>query len=162
MSISTFAQEDCVFCKIVSGEVHSFKVWESEDHLAFLSIYPNTRGVTVVIPKVHFDSYIFHMQNQDYASLLAAAKQVGLLLDEKLEVGRTAMITEGFGVNHVHVKLFPLHGTKKDSHWIPVHSPDEMKEIIFDEYQGYVSSHDASRAPNSDLEEIMKLITSTK
>ncbi|MEK9173928.1 MAG: HIT family protein, partial [Patescibacteria group bacterium] len=43
--------ESCIFCKIVAKEVPSHVVWEDESHVAFLSIFPNTEGVTVVIPK---------------------------------------------------------------------------------------------------------------
>jgi diadenosine tetraphosphate (Ap4A) HIT family hydrolase len=39
---------DCVFCKIVAGEAPSHKLWEDADHLAFLSIFPNTEGTTVI------------------------------------------------------------------------------------------------------------------
>lgn len=53
------SEKDCVFCKIVAGEVPSHMVWEDETHCAFLSIYPNTEGVTVVIPKEHHPSYVF-------------------------------------------------------------------------------------------------------
>ena len=54
-------EQDCIFCKIVKGESHCHKIWEDEEHLAFLSIYPNTLGASVVIPKKHFSSYAFHM-----------------------------------------------------------------------------------------------------
>lgn len=40
--------DDCIFCKIIKGEIHSHKIWEDEKHLAFLSIFSNTIGVTVV------------------------------------------------------------------------------------------------------------------
>ena len=52
---------DCIFCKIVNGEVPCHKVWEDEKHLAFLTIFPNTEGVTVVIPKKHYPSYVFDL-----------------------------------------------------------------------------------------------------
>ncbi|WP_197734991.1 HIT family protein [Photobacterium damselae] len=41
----------CVFCEIVKGKLPCHKVWEDDKHLAFLSIYPNTKGFTVVILK---------------------------------------------------------------------------------------------------------------
>lgn len=41
----------CIFCQIVEGKAPCHKVWEDEHHLAFLSIFPNTDGFTVVIPK---------------------------------------------------------------------------------------------------------------
>ncbi len=47
----------CIFCQIVEGKAPCHKVWEDEHHLAFLSIFPNTDGFTVVIPKKHYPSY---------------------------------------------------------------------------------------------------------
>ncbi|EAA8104124.1 HIT family protein, partial [Salmonella enterica] len=44
----------CIFCQIVEGKAPCHKVWEDEHHLAFLSIFPNTDGFTVVIPKKHY------------------------------------------------------------------------------------------------------------
>ena len=52
---------DCIFCKIVKGGAPSHKIWEDEKHLAFLSIFPNTEGFSVVITKEHFPSYPFNL-----------------------------------------------------------------------------------------------------
>ena len=139
---------DCIFCKIVAGEIPCHKIWEDEKHLAFLSIFPNTEGFSVVIPKAHYTSYVFELPKEVRADLIEAAGKVAKLLDAKFEdVGRTAMIFEGFGVDHVHAKLFPMHGTKMEN-WQPLHS--EM-EKYFEKYEGFVSSHDAKRADDSEL-----------
>jgi histidine triad (HIT) family protein len=115
-------QEHCPFCKIAKDESPSHKIWEDENHLAFLSIFPNTKGFSVVIPKKHFSSYAFDLPDSVLSDLVLASKQVAKLLDAKLEdVGRTGMIFEGFGVDHVHAKLFPMHGTKMKD-WKPIKS----------------------------------------
>lgn len=102
----------CVFCAIAAGDGPCHKVWEDEGHLAFLSIFPNTDGFTVVIPRQHYSSYAFDLEDTVLFELVVAAKRVGLLIDRTLQrVGRTGMIFEGFGVDHVHAKLFPMHGT---------------------------------------------------
>lgn len=148
---------DCIFCKIVSGEAPSYKIWEDEKHLAFLTIFPNTPGFSVVITKEHYDSYAFELPDEILTNLVLAAKKVGKLLDEKLEdVGRTGMIFEGFGVNHIHAKLFPMHGTKSDEWKQRIGGPDKF----FEKYEGYISSHDYKRADDNWLEEIAKKITS--
>lgn len=103
----------CIFCEIVAGKAPSHKIWEDEKHIAFLSIFPNTEGFSVVTTKKHYPSYAFDLPQEVLKELVTAAKEVGKLLDRKLnDVGRTAMIFEGFGIDHVHAKLFPLHGTK--------------------------------------------------
>lgn len=145
--------EDCLFCKIVRGESPIYKIWEDEEYLAFLSIYPNTLGASVVIPKKHFDSYAFHMPDEELAKLTVKAAIVGRLLDKAFDdVGRTAMIYEGFGINHVHAKLFPLHKTKGE--WKPIHTNYNK---YFDRYEGYVSSHEY-HGENPDLDQLAKRI----
>ncbi|MBR1734996.1 MAG: HIT family protein [Alphaproteobacteria bacterium] len=141
------SREDCLFCQIVAGKSPIHKIWEDEEHLAFLSIYPNTLGAAVVIPKKHFDSYAFHMPDEELAKLTIKSAIVGRLLDAAFDdVARTAMVYEGFGINHVHAKLFPLHYTNQKN-WTPIHT-DYNK--YFDKYEGYVSSHEY-HGPNPDL-----------
>ena len=139
----------CIFCDIVAGKSPCHKVWEDEYHLAFLSIFPNTEGVTVVIPKAHHSSYAFDLPDSVLSNLMLATKSVAKLLDSKLEnVGRTGMVFEGFGVDHVHAKLFPMHGTADMNTWQPIESKVNK---YFDKYEGYISSHDHNRADDSEL-----------
>jgi len=148
---------DCIFCKIVKGEMPSYKIWEDEKHLAFLTPFPNTEGFSVVIPKKHYPSYVFDLENEILFNLIEAAKKVGKLLDKKLEdVGRTGMIFEGFGVDHVHAKLFPMHGTKTGE-W------KQFKSNVnkyFEKYEGYISSHDYKRETDEKLKETVRKIIS--
>jgi histidine triad (HIT) family protein len=147
---------DCIFCKIVSGEASSFKIWEDEAHIAFLSIFPNTEGVSVVIPKKHYPSYVFDLPEEVMIDLIKASRRVAKLLDSKLEdVGRTGMIFEGFGVDHIHAKLFPMHGTSDMKEWKAINSKVDK---YFEKYEGYLSSHDHNRAEDEKLEEIARKI----
>lgn len=139
---------ECIFCKIVKGDVPSHKVWEDQNHVAFLTIFPNTQGFTVVIPKKHYESYIFDVPEDVMLALVKAAKQVAKLLDARLDdVGRTGMIFEGFGVNHLHAKLVPMHGTKMEQ-WQAIHSNVDK---FFKTYEGYISSHDYERVNDAEL-----------
>ncbi len=141
--------KDCIFCAIVSKESPSHTVWEDDNHLAFLSIFPNTEGVTVVIPKEHHPSYAFALPDEVLTSLMLATKQVANLLDKALpDVGRCAMVFEGFGVDHVHAKLFPMHGTANMEQWRPIESKSDK---YFTQYEGYISSHDGARADDAVL-----------
>lgn len=147
--------KDCIFCKIVNGEAPCHKIWEDKHHLAFLSSHPNTEGFSVVITKKHYPSYAFALRDNVLSDLVKAAKKVARLLDSKLEdVGRTGMIFEGFGVDHVHAKLFPMHGTKMKE-WKPLKSNVDK---YFEEYEGYISSHDYKRAGDNELAKLVKKI----
>ena len=150
-------KNNCIFCKIVEGKAPCHKIWEDNKHLAFLSIYPNTEGFSVVITKKHYSSYAFSLKEDVLKDLLLATRNVAKLLDTKLDdVGRTGMIFEGFGVNHVHAKLFPMHGTKMPK-WRPIHSKIDK---YFEKYEGYISSHDYQRAEDKKLVELAKKIRS--
>ncbi len=148
--------EGCIFCKIVQGEAPCHKIWEDEKHVAFLSIFPNTQAFSVVITKHHYPSYAFHLPDKVLQDLIIAVKTVAQLLDEKLEdVGRTGMIFEGFSVDHVHAKLFPMHGTAQMTEWRPLHT---TLDKYFEQYEGYISSHDYKRADDQELAALAKRI----
>ena len=152
-------EEDCIFCKIVTKEAPCYKVWESQQYLAFLSIFPNTDGFTVVIPKYHLHSYIFDHPPEEINRLMDAAKQVSILLVSKFQtVARTALIFEGYGVNHLHAKLIPLHGTKDKNWGVNSTLPVSIK-TKFLQYPGYVSSHDAIQESDNRLEKIANILT---
>lgn len=148
--------KECIFCKIVRGEEPCHKIWEDEEHLAFLSIYPNTKGATVVIPKKHLSSYAFSQSDKDLAKLIIASKKVALMLDNALEgVGRTGMFLEGYEIDHLHSKLSPMHGTGDSSnftHIEPTFGP------FIEKYEGYLSSHDCERADDSELRHLAQSI----
>lgn len=153
------ASDDCIFCKIVRGEAPSFKIWENEDHLAFLNIFPNTEGTSLVIPKKHYSSYFAELPESVLNGLMKATQEVALLLDEKLDdVGRTGLVFEGFGVDHIHSKLFPMHGTKLDD-WKNI---EVDRTDFYDTYPGYISSHSAQRADDEELARVAEKITKPK
>jgi histidine triad (HIT) family protein len=142
-------QDNCIFCKISKGEIPSYKIWEDDEFFAILDIFPNTKGMTLVIPKQHYVSYAFEMSDDVYSRFLLASKKVGKILDEKLGVMRTALVMEGMGVNHAHVKLYPLHGLGKDFEAI---IPEG--NVFYENYQGYLSTR---LGPKADDEEMKKL-----
>lgn len=109
----------------------------------------------MVITKEHHPSYVFDLPEDVLNGLVNAAKQTAKLLDSKFEdVGRTGMIFEGFGVDHIHAKLFPMHGTKMDD-WKALKSNVDK---YFEKYEGYISSHDYKRADDEKLAELAKRI----
>lgn len=153
------ADLNCIFCKIVKHEVPSHKIWENEKHLAFLSIFPNTEGVSVVITKEHYPSYVAELPDEISNGLLSAAKKVAKKIDAAYEdVDRTGFVFEGFGVNHLHVKLFPLHGTKSET-W-KQKSSDVNK--YFEYYEGHISSHDYKREDDMKLAAIAEKIRNAR
>ncbi len=146
-------KEDCIFCKIIKEEIPSYKVYEDEEFLGILDIFPNTRGMTLLIPKNHYDSYAFETDDDFYARFLLTAKKLGKILDEKLQVQRTALVMEGMGVNHLHIKLYPLHGLGKD--FKPI-IPEG--ETYFEKYPGYLTTLLGPKANDEELKKVQKQI----
>lgn len=135
-----------IFDNVMSGEIPSYKVWETEEHLAFLTPFPSTPGVTVVIPKVNYGDDVFDLDDEAYLGLMSAVKQVAEILKEALGVARVALVFEGTGVPHVHAKLYPLHGE--------LASQTDLLggDKIFDEnYKGYLVTLDG---PAMDVEQL--------
>jgi histidine triad (HIT) family protein len=102
---------DCIFCKIVSGDIPSKKIYEDNNHIAFLDIFPASRGHSLVIPKAHH-SDIHTMNRESYGAIAQVAKVVADLLLEKLgSEGTTIMqMNREAGwqtVLHAHMHVIP-------------------------------------------------------
>ena len=69
-----------IFDDIVSGKIKSWKVWEDEKFLAFLTPFPNTPGFTVVIPKQNPGDYVFSLDDNLYSEMMLAVKKVAGIL----------------------------------------------------------------------------------
>jgi histidine triad (HIT) family protein len=146
--------ENCVFCKIVKGEIDSAKIWEDEEFLAILDVNPNTKGMTLVLTKQHYDSYAFEMPEDVYLRFMVAAKKVAKILERGLDVKRVALVMEGMGVNHSHLKLYPLYGItdKFEEMW-------GKEKVFFEKYQGYLSTQ---LGPKVELPELKKIAEEIK
>ena len=145
---------ECLFCAIVADKEPSWTIWEDADHVAFLTPFPNTPGFTVVATKQHGPSDIFALRSPELHALLDAAKEVATLLNAALGTRRTALIAEGMGIDHTHVKLGPLHGIPEGP-WQPILSTERR---FFERYPGYVSSHDGPRIDDAALESVAERI----
>lgn len=101
--------DSCIFCKIVKDEMPSYKIWEDEKHLAFLSIFPIKEGHTLVIPKNHTD-YFFDLEDNKLAELMIASKKVSIILLSAFNpsTNKVGVMVAGMQVPHAHVHLIPL------------------------------------------------------
>ena len=70
-----------IFDDIVSGKMKSWKIWEDEKFLAFLTPFPNTPGFTVVIPKHNPGDYVFSLDDNLYSEMMLAVKKVAGILE---------------------------------------------------------------------------------
>ncbi len=140
---------DCIFCKIAKGEIESAKIWGDKNFVAILDANPNTKGMALLLTKEHYDSYAFDIVDEVYGEFMHAAKMVAGILEKGLGVKRVAMVMEGMGVNHAHLKFYPLHGVQEKF--------EEMwgkERMYFENYEGYLSTQ---LGPQADSRELKKL-----
>ena len=144
----------CIFCNITSGKWDSACFWYDDEFMAILDINPNTTGMALVLTKKHYDSYAFDMPDDVYQRFMLAAKQVAGILERGLKVQRVALVMEGMGVNHAHIKLYPLHGLEKkfEEMWA-------LDRIFFDQYAGYLTTQ---LGPQVDLATLKPLAETLK
>jgi len=144
---------ETIFSKIVRNEIPSYKVWEDNTFLAFLTPFPNTPGLTVVIPKENPGDYVFDIDSELYVDFLKAVKTVANLLEKALGVKRVALVFEGTGVAHVHAKLYPLYGDLASQ--TDVWSNDT--EFV-EEYRGWITTLEGPQMSDERLIEIQQKI----
>ena len=97
-----------IFSKIVSGEIPCYKVAENDDFLAFLDIFPLSKGHVLVIPKKEVD-YVFDLDNEAYLGLMQFAKIVATGLKKVIPCNRVGVAVIGLEVSHAHVHLIPIN-----------------------------------------------------
>lgn len=102
---------ECIFCKIINGEIPSYTIYEDENIKAFLDITPKSNGHTLIIPKKHFEN-IYDMDAQNLKQIELASQKVAKLLKEKLNCqGITRVQNNEYGqeVKHYHMHLIPRY-----------------------------------------------------
>lgn len=100
--------ENCIFCKIVAGEIPSYKIYEDARVFALLDIHPINPGHVLVIPKEHTPDF-YNVGDESYAALMAAVKKIGALVQEKMQPKKVGLMVAGWDVPHAHVHVVPMH-----------------------------------------------------
>ncbi len=118
-----------LFTKIISGEIPSYKVAETEDFYAFLDINPNSNGHTLCIPKKEVNK-IFDLDEVTYTALMQFSRRVAIALEKAVPCERIGMTVIGLEVPHAHVHLIPLH-TMEDARFTNKQklTPEEFEAI---------------------------------
>jgi len=97
---------DCIFCKITTGEIPSYSVFENESSIAFLDIHPFVKGHTLVIPRIH-SRWIWDSDENEYIELMKSVKQVASQLKKAFHTDWIQVVVAGKEVHHTHVHLLP-------------------------------------------------------
>ena len=102
---------DCIFCKIVAGEIPAVKVLDDDKVLAFMDINPACRGHILVVPKNHAEN-IFEISEADLSAVMGAVKRCAVAVKNALGAeGVTVLQLNGTAsdqvVPHLHVHIMP-------------------------------------------------------
>ena len=98
---------DCIFCKIIKGEVPSYTIYEDDLVKAFLDVNPDVNGHILIIPKKHYQD-LFDIDENVLRNIMKCAKDLDKLLKEKLHTdGLTLVQNNGLKqeVKHFHLHL---------------------------------------------------------
>ncbi len=103
--------DDCIFCKIVKGEIPSIKIYEDERVFAFEDKNPISDGHTLIITKVHAEN-IWEITKDDLLAIHMASKKIATAIKKAIDpVGIACLQLNGRGVNqvvmHYHFHLIP-------------------------------------------------------
>ena len=126
--------DDCIFCKIVKGEIPCIKIYEDDRVLVFADINPITKGHTLLIPKKHAEN-LWEISDADLTAIHTTSKRVAAAIRTALKPsGVAALQLNGRGVNqvvmHYHLHLIPRmegDGELKMTAWELV--PGDMEAI---------------------------------
>lgn len=122
----------CIFCKIVSGEIPSYKLYEDENFLAILDISQATIGHTLIIPKKHVET-IFDLSENDAAKAFRIVARMAKRLKNTLNLQAINILNNngalaGQSVGHFHIHLIPRY---PDDHLMIRFSENKMTDEEF-------------------------------
>ena len=103
--------ENCIFCKILKGEIPNYTVYEDDKTLAFLDIAPRSPGHTVVIPKSHVER-VSDLADDSVSALFSAVKKTAVKIEAALKpdgfnIGWNDGAAAGQVVPHLHIHILP-------------------------------------------------------
>ena len=107
---------DCLFCKIVNGEINSYKIYEDDIVFVFLDINPNSAGDTLITTKKHYLD-LDDIDINTLTHIMKVAKMLKLKIEEKLNCDGLTLIQNNGQmqeIKHFHLHLTPFYKNKKD------------------------------------------------
>ena len=101
--------EDCLFCKIIKGEIPSYTIYEDDKMKAFLDVNPVSNGHVLLIPKTHYKNFLDKPDELIKEMYHIIKTKIYPLLEEKLKITGLSICQIGKDVNHYHIHLIPQY-----------------------------------------------------
>jgi histidine triad (HIT) family protein len=102
------SNEDCIFCKIIKGEIPCSKIYENEKVLAFLDIGPVNKGHVIVIPKEHHET-VFVTPDDLLGEMMIVVKKIGTAVKSAFDADFVNVLVYGLDVAHAHIHVIPRY-----------------------------------------------------
>ena len=99
-----------IFSKIISGQIPSYKIAESDRFFAFLDVFPLREGHTLIVPKVETDN-MFDLGNEYLSEMLVFAKPIAKAIERAFPCNRCGITVIGLEVPHAHMHLIPINSS---------------------------------------------------
>jgi histidine triad (HIT) family protein len=99
--------DNCIFCRIIRGEISSHKVYEDDWALAFMDIRPSQPGHLLVIPKQHVPDF-YNLGDDLYLKVMQVVKRLAEAVNRATNPAKVGLAVVGFEVPHTHVHVIPL------------------------------------------------------
>jgi len=102
---------NCIFCKIVKGEIPSYKIYENSRILAFLDIAPVNKGHALIIPKDHYEN-IYDIPENLLKEMISAVKKISMAIKKSVDadgisIAQSNESSAGQVVPHLHFHIMP-------------------------------------------------------
>lgn len=118
--------EACIFCKIIKGDIPSYKIYEDELFFGFLDIHPRVKGHTLLIPKKHYP-WVYDVP--EFAEYWNTALKITKVLQKTLFPKFVTYVTHGLEVPHAHIHIFPRRNETEFVPPVKTFPADEMERI---------------------------------
>ena len=100
---------ECLFCRLVCGDLPSYRVYEDESFVVLLTIHPVNAGHVLVVPRAHIESF-YEVEDALYAPLMLLVKRMAQAIGAVFTPLQVVMETSGVGNRHVHIHVLPVYG----------------------------------------------------
>lgn len=100
-----------IFTKIINGEIPAYKIAETENCIAFLDVFPLSKGHTLVVPKKEID-YIFDLGDNLLSELNIFSKKIAKAIEKVIKCKRIGTAVIGLEVPHAHLHLVPINSVE--------------------------------------------------
>ncbi len=99
-----------IFSKIIQREIPAHIIYEDDEFIAFLDIFPSHKGQTLVVPKEEVSSKLSAVDTKLLQKTVSIAQKLAKRIENKLpEIERCILVIEGLEIDHLHIKLYPVN-----------------------------------------------------